>query len=77
MPGVFYCSPTNSTFFTTCCEVAICDNQQKCPMCGKYVYPFTEGMTQKERDQAAGGYYDHNTQLARSSMAKRTRWWVR
>lgn len=73
MPGVFYCSPTNSTFFTTCCETAINDNQQKCPACGKDVYPFHERMTDRERTEAAGGYYHHNTRMARSSMARWSR----
>jgi hypothetical protein len=31
MAGVYYCSLYNSTFFTDCCKVAICDDQQKCP----------------------------------------------
>lgn len=26
-------SGTNSTFFTECCEVAICDDQRQCPKC--------------------------------------------
>lgn len=71
MPSVYYSSQTNSTFFTTCCRVAICDHQQKCPNCKKDVYPFYEGMTDKERDEAEGGYYHHNTHLARMSAAKR------
>lgn len=28
---------TNSTMFTTCCEVAICDDEKCCPKCGKEV----------------------------------------
>jgi hypothetical protein len=71
MAGVFYDSLTNSTFFTTCCEVAICDHQQKCPRCKKDVYPFFEGMTDEERRRAAGGYYNHNTRMARMSQAGR------
>lgn len=70
MPSVRYSGPTNSTFFTTCCHTAICDNQQKCPCCKKDVYPFYEGMSDKERDEAAGGYYNHNTRMARSRRAK-------
>lgn len=73
MPSVFYCSPRNSTLFTTCCEVAILDYQQKCPRCQLDVYPFSETMTDKERREAAGGYYNHNTQLARHSAAKQWR----
>jgi len=75
MSGVHYDSPTNSTFFTTCCQVAICNDQQKCPSCHKDVYPFHERMTDSERAEAAGGYYNHNTNMARSSMAGRTAWW--
>ena len=73
MPSVYHCSPTNSTFFTTCCNTAICDNQQKCPRCRKDVYPFSEDMTDKERDEAAGGYYHHNTHMARWSVARQRR----
>lgn len=28
---------TNSTFFTNCCETAICDDQAACPRCGRPV----------------------------------------
>ncbi len=37
MSTVYLDSPTNSTTFTTCCDVAICDNQRKCPACGEAV----------------------------------------
>ncbi len=40
MARVRYCSHTNSTLFTTCCGVAICDDQNKCPYCGEEV-PYT------------------------------------
>lgn len=69
MASVFYDSTTNSTFFTTCCRTAICDDQQKCPRCKKDVSPFYEGMSDKERDEAAGGYYHHNVRMARSNAA--------
>lgn len=75
MTSVFYSGPTNSTFFTTCCKVAICDYQQKCPVCKKDVYPFYDGMTEAERKQAASGYYNHSTNIARSSQANRTANW--
>ena len=39
MSSVFLCSPTNSQMFTTCCEVAICDDQALCPHCGREVFP--------------------------------------
>lgn len=73
MPSVFYGSPTNSTFFTTCCEVAINDDQEKCPVCRKDVYPFHEGMTDRERKEAGGGYWHHNTRMARMSAARNGR----
>ncbi len=33
MPSVKLSGPTNSTLFTTCCGVAICDDQSTCPRC--------------------------------------------
>lgn len=39
MATVFHCSSTNSTHFTTCCEVAICSDQDHCPRCGQIVEP--------------------------------------
>lgn len=33
---------TNSTFFTNCCNVAICDNQANCPSCGRHVVGWNE-----------------------------------
>lgn len=48
-----------------------CADQQKCPRCKKDVYPFYEGMPDSERSQAAGGYYNHNTRMARDSAARR------
>lgn len=68
--SVFFSSPTNSTFFTTCCRVAINDNKQRCPRCGQDVYPFYAGMTEAERDEAAGGYHNHNTRMARYRRAR-------
>lgn len=72
MAGVHYDNPYNSTFFTNCCRCAICDYQQKCPVCKRDVYPFDEGMTDAEREDAAGGYYNHNTRMARMRSAKRS-----
>ena len=40
MASVFLCSPTNSTLFTTCCEVAITDKEDRCPHCKEEV-PYT------------------------------------
>lgn len=31
---------TNSTFFTGCCQVAICDDEANCPHCGRPVVGF-------------------------------------
>lgn len=73
MSSVFYCSPFNSTFFTTCCRVAICDDQQKCPRCGEDVHPFYAGMSDSERREVAGGYWNHNTRMARTHAAGLTR----
>lgn len=39
MSTVYLCSPTNSTMFTTCCQVAICDNEARCPRCNQAVTP--------------------------------------
>lgn len=39
MPTVYLCSPYNSTMFTTCCDVAILDQQTHCPVCRKEVTP--------------------------------------
>ncbi|MDG9927460.1 MULTISPECIES: hypothetical protein [unclassified Pseudomonas] len=39
MATVFLCSPNNSTMFTTCCEVAVCDDQNRCPRCQQEVLP--------------------------------------
>lgn len=39
MASVFLCSPTNSTMFTTCCQVAINDDQANCPVCKAEILP--------------------------------------
>ncbi len=39
MSTVYFCSSTNSTFFTTCCHVAICDDESMCPMCKEEILP--------------------------------------
>lgn len=39
MSRVYHSGPNNSTFFTTCCETAICDDQAYCPKCKNEVYP--------------------------------------
>jgi hypothetical protein len=75
MSGVKYDNPYNSTHFTTCCEVAILDYQQKCPSCREDVYPFHKNMSDDERRQAHGGYMHHNTTRARDSQARASAWW--
>lgn len=32
-----YPQGTNSTMFTECCQTAICDDETKCPKCGRRV----------------------------------------
>lgn len=54
MPGVKFVSATNSTFFTTCCDCAICDDQKKCPSCGKDITPFDH---EGRWNQAMYGFY--------------------
>lgn len=71
MSSVRYSGPTNSTLFTTCCGAAILDHQQQCPACKRDVYPFYEGMSEADRSQASGGYYNHNTSMARHAWARR------
>ena len=39
MPSVYLSSFANSTMFTTCCSVAICDDQAKCPECKEVIEP--------------------------------------
>lgn len=70
MAGVYYSSRLNSTFFTTCCHVAICDNQERCPKCAEDVYPFDERMDARERAEVGGGYHNHNTRMARMGSAR-------
>jgi len=47
MSTVFLCSPTNSQMFTTCCEVAICDDEKVCPRCKRAITP--EGRNERWR----------------------------
>lgn len=39
MSTVYLSGETNSTMFTTCCSVAILDDQNKCPKCKTEVEP--------------------------------------
>ena len=36
---LYLCSPTNSTMFTRCCNVAVNDNETVCPRCKATVDP--------------------------------------
>ena len=40
---------TNSTFFTECCGVAICDEERCCPKCGKAIIGADEETSHKRR----------------------------
>ena len=44
-----YKSGTNSTMFTECCQVAICDDEQKCPACGKKVIGWDQPQAQRSK----------------------------
>ena len=39
MPTVEFSGPNNSTFFTTCCGTAICDDESRCRTCKKEIIP--------------------------------------
>lgn len=39
MSTVRYCSPTNSTLFSTCCGCAVCDDELVCPHCKQEIVP--------------------------------------
>lgn len=53
MSGVHFCSTSNSTHFTDCCEVAINDNESNCPSCGGEV----PGDGRERHDQAMVRWY--------------------
>ena len=40
---------TNSTFFTECCRVAICDDEASCPACGRLVIGYNVASGHKRR----------------------------
>ena len=46
--GVRLSGPTNSTIFTNCCGVAICDYEPDCPKCKQEVAG-GRGQTEQER----------------------------
>lgn len=57
MATVYLCNSTNSTMFTTCCNVAICDDQKLCPKCGDEVVPRTRAERWRTAYGAATGKY--------------------
>ena len=66
---VVLCSPTNSTTFTTCCEVAICDDQGVCPRCRAEILPKT-GRWREAYDRARRGRYGNPFPL-RAAQARK------
>lgn len=50
MSGVFLCCTANSTMFTTCCSCAILPNEQQCPKCKEYIYPYYDKSDAKRSD---------------------------
>jgi transcription initiation factor IIE alpha subunit len=71
MSRVFLCCDTNSTMFTSCCETAICDHQQKCPECGEDVHPYFGGMNNDDRAELSRD--QHRVRTARWNQAFRPR----
>lgn len=61
MPTVFLCSPANSTMFTTCCKVAINNDEANCPRCKKEITP----RSFRGRWEAAYGPHRRNEPWAR------------
>jgi hypothetical protein len=43
MSTVYLDGPSNSQMFTTCCDVAITDREDKCPRCRQLVEPSGHG----------------------------------
>jgi len=40
---------TNSTFFTECCDVAICNDQADCPKCKRHVIGHNESADERSK----------------------------
>jgi len=57
-----YPQGTNSTMFTACCDVAICDDERCCPKCGRLV---------------VGGNAESRSERSRIRWANATRHWAR
>lgn len=69
-PTVFLSGPTNSTFFTTCCEVAISDREAECPVCRQLVLPrngderWSKAFGAIQRGRSYGNPYERNIFLS-------------
>lgn len=44
-----YPQDTNSTMFTTCCEVAITDDEADCPRCKRHVIGWNKPVNERRR----------------------------
>lgn len=55
-----YPHSTNSTMFTECCEVAICDDQPNCPRCNRPVigYDLTPNARGRIRWNSSKRYWE-------------------
>ena len=47
--GVHHDNPYNSTPFTNCCNVAITEHEQQCPLCERYVVGWDSKNRNKDR----------------------------
>ena len=49
--GIILLQPngTNSTMFTQCCETAICDDEARCPSCGRKVVGYDQDANSRRR----------------------------
>ena len=52
-----YPQGTNSTLFTECCEVAICDDEVCCPKCGRKILGYDCSNIGKARWEYATKYW--------------------
>lgn len=66
MPSVYLCSPTNSTLFTTCCDTAITDWQDKCQSCNQTIEPRSWDSAYGPIRQRVRGYGNYRTNDGRT-----------
>lgn len=64
--GVRLSGPTNSTIFTKCCGVAVCDDEPHCPSCRAKVLP----VGRAARWEAAYGPWRTVDRLSKAGGAK-------